>query len=1067
MMVTTHQSFGGSTIRLDCTLLGVPVVLWAGQPVPIARRQPRALLYRLAAELRPVPRAELCFLFWPDVPDATARRNLTRLLVLLRGALPQPDLLLTEDENVSLDRSKVWCDTAEFARLLATTAATDRPEALQQAVALYHAPFLDGFALPDCPEFETWLESERRTWERRLFDALATLIEAHTAARNYAAAITVARRYLQADDLAEDVHRRLIALYAATGDRAAALRQFEQCTVILERELGVSPLPETRAVFEAVRDGKLLLPARPITDTPTTVVATTPAQDEPVQPDASLPAPANPLIGRTRELSEVLALLRTSDVRLLTLSGPGGSGKTRLALAVAHAVAADFADGAVFVPLAPLRAASHVLPAIMNALRLPDQGDQSPLVRLQAVLRTRDLLLVLDNFEHVLDAAVEIAALLAAAPKLTILATSRALLHIAGEHSYHVPPLALADPAQLLVLDALAQVAALALFLARVRARLPTFRLTEANAHDVAAICARLDGLPLAIELAAARAALLSPRMLLARLDRRLTLLTDGPRDLPERQRTLRATIDWSYHLLDLGEQLLFGRLAVFAGSWGLALAEAVVGAVGSLSVSTLDGLQALIDKHLIQRVEGSDGDARFAMLETLREYALERLAERGEAQAAQQAHARAYLALAEAAAPALHGPEQIRWFDRLDEEHANLRVALTWLLTTGDTAVALRLGGALYWFWHVRGHFAEGRTWLERALAAVPSSTSAIPPMLVAHAHFAVGQLAVDQQDVRVAQRHCETSVALWRQLEADPQYRRQVQGPLILAMGRVLQARGQQDDHSLSAAFDAEIRARISLLADPWFVAWAAFNHGAARLEHWGDIAFAQTQLHKAQQIFSELGDVYHLTYVFTLLGLLTMLQDNAVEAGSWYEKALTTARQLKERSLEAFSLDKLGDLARLVGDDLTAAEYYTASLRIYRDLDNRLDIARLQHNFAYLALHAGDTVLARSRFTESLPSYRTAGQLRGQAEALAGLAAVATEERVPSATRLAARWWGAIATFYAAEGTPIWPANRMEISRYQALARTTIGDQAFEAAYAEGAHLDLSQIIAQMIA
>jgi predicted ATPase/DNA-binding SARP family transcriptional activator len=1043
-------------------LLGPPEVTWDGSSVPIARRQTRAVLYRLAADLRPLPRAQLCYLFWPDVAETTARRNLTRLLVLLRRALPQSDVLLAEDETVSLDSEQVCCDAAEFVRLTATADRAVRRLALQQAVDLCRGPFLDGFALPDCPEFEAWLDTERRAWERRTLDTLAALIEAHTAERDYAAAIAAAERYLQADELAEDIQRRLIALYAATGDRTAALRQFERLAVVLERELGVAPLPETRAVYEAVREGATILPGSTLESLPLSIASPPTTQAGPARPVAGLPAPATALIGRTSEVTEVTALLRRADVRLLTLSGPGGAGKTRLAIEVARVVAPSFTDGAAFVPLAPLRDTALVIPAITQALGLPDQGDRSPLARLQDALRDREVLLVLDNFEHIAAAAVEVAALLAAAPRLTVLATSRSLLHIAGEFSYGVPPLALADPAQLPALDALAQVESAALFLERVRARLPTFQITEANARDVAMICARLDGLPLAIELAAARAVLLSPRMLLARLRSRLALLTDGPRDLPERQRTLRATIDWSYRLLDLSEQVLFGRLAVFAGSWSLEAAEAVCSTVGLLAMSTLDGLQALLDKHLVLRASDVGDESRLMMLETIREYALERLAERGEAPAAQQAHASFYLALAEAAAPALHGPEQIAWLDRLDEEQANLRVALTWLLEAGDAAGALRLASALHWFWYVRGHYAEGRAWLERALAAATGPRAdPLPPVLLARAHSAAGRLAGTLGDLAAGQAHSEASVALWRALESDPKHEREARGGLIWALGQVQWTRSLQGDRS-SELLEPELIARYETVGDLWMVATSILYHGRSMLIQSGDVAFAQTRLLQAQQLLHALGDVWHQAVVLHDLGLSAMMLGDAAAARTWYEQALSAARTLKEHALEAQALDKLGEVARLTGDDSAAAACYAASLRIERDLDSRLEIARLLHNLGYLALHAGDTALARARFGESLALSRASGQPRGQAEALAGLAALAADARTAPATLLAARLWGAAAAVHAALGTPVWPADQAEIARYQALARATIGSSAFDAAYAEGAALSLEQAV-----
>jgi len=1047
---------------LSISLLGLPEVRWAGQPVHVARRQPRALLYRLAAELRPVPRAQLCYLFWPDLGDATARRNLTRLLVLLRQALRQSAVLLADDTSVSLDRDQVWSDTTAFARLTTLDTMPSRRAALTRAVTLARGPFLDGFTLPDCLEFETWLEGERRNWERRALDTLAMLIEAHTVAQDYAAAIASAQQYLAADEFAEDIHRRLIALYAAIGDRTAALRQFERCALALERELGVSPLPETRAVFELVLNGAAVLPDQSPNGRLRNVAS-------PVVPSRSvtdIPVPTSTLIGRTNAVAEVMQLLQRADVRLLTLSGPGGTGKTRLALEVASLAAPSFSAGAVFVPLAPLRDAALVIPAIMRVLGLPDQGDRPPFARLADALRDRALLLVLDNVEHLASAAVEVAALLAAAPQLTVLTTSRALLHVSGEYTYHVTPLVLPDAAHLPPLDALAQVESVALFLERVRARLPAFRLTEANAREVAAICVRLDGLPLAIELAAARAALLSPRMLLARLHNRLSLLTYGPRDLPERQRTLRAMIDWSYGLLDLSEQVLFGRLAVFAGSWGLDAVEAVSDTVGPLATSTLDSLHGLLDKHLVQRVGSIASEPRFSMLETLREYALERLEERGEARAGRQAHAQHFRALACLAAPALHGAEQIAWFDRLDEEQANLRIALASLLETAEVEGALRLAGALYWYWHVRGHLVEGRAWLERTLAAVDRAAVPPPAALLAHAHFAVGQLIIDQGDPAAAQPHCERSLALWREMERDPAAYHAVQRPLILAAGRVLQARAMQGDHSTNSVLAPEIAARITALADPWFEAYEAYNQGTALLEHFGDVASAQTRLLRAQELFHALGDSWHQAKVLPSLGLIAVLQGEIAVARTRYEAALNEARALKERALEALALDKLGEVARLTGDDDLAANLYAASTQIYRALDSRLDSARLTHNTGYLALHASDTTLARTRFSESLVDFRTLGQPRGQAEALPGLAAVAAAARTPASAQLAACWWGAASTAHAAEGAPVWPVNQMEITRYQELARQLIGSSTYTAAYTEGTKRSLGEAVAEAL-
>lgn len=1047
-------------VTLHMALLGVPATSWAGNPLPLLRRQTRALLYRLACDLQPVTRAQLCFLFWPDMAEGTARKNLTRLLVLLRTALPEPALLVTRDETIALDGERVGCDTTAFLNLTARALPATRRQALAQAVELVRGPFLDGFSLPDAPEYETWLDEQRRMWERRTFNALAALIEAHTSAHDYAAAIAAAQRYLQTDELAEEIHRRLIALHALAGDRTEALRQYERCAVILERELGVSPLPETRATYEAVREGEMPLPERTSGDFPPLLPAAPPRPTEAPPSAASIPTPLTPLVGRTQQTAEVAALLQHADVRLLTLNGPGGAGKTRLAIEAARRAATAFADGAAWVPLAPLRDATRVIPVILERLGLPDRQEDRPLLRLQEALRGREMLLVLDNCEHVVAAVAEIAALLETAPRLTVLATSRSLLRMAGEQSYFVPPLALPDPAHLPALDALAQVESMALFLARVQARLPAFRLTEANAPIIASICARLDGLPLAIELAAARAALLSPRMLLARLDRRLALLIDGPRDLPERQRTLRATIDWSYHLLDLSEQLLFGRLAVFAGGGSPEAAEAVSEAVGPLAKTPVDGLHALLDKHLILRMEDAAGEARVTLLETIREYALERLAERGEATAAQRAHAEYYLALSETAAAALHGPAQIAWFNRLDLEHANLRVALEHFVATGDAPGALRMAGALHWFWFARGHLTEGRTWIEQALALAEGSPLGDDPerrRQIARAHCTAGQLAAFQGRLAAARSHLDTAIALCRSMDDRATLRLLHNALMFLVVTAVWQGDFPAADKAVG-----EYNAIVQALDEPWTNAMWAFNTGRMELHQRYNVAAAQRHLQRAETLFRQAGDIGFLTQVLTDLGTIALEMGDVDAARQSLSEALTSARAMRDRVGEANVLNNLGEAARLVGDDATAAQLYAASLRIHRELDAGNEIPRILHNLGYLALHAGDLERARLNFIESLEGYRAIGQSRGMVEPIAGLASLLAAGETPADAERAARLWGAADAIYAAERAPVWPADRAEHLRYKAIARATVGDSVFDAAYAEGSTLTVEQVV-----
>ena len=447
----------------------------------------------------------------------------------------------------------------------------------------------------------------------------------------------------------------------------------------------------------------------------------------------NLPIQPTPFLGREQVLMRAQGLLRREEVRLLTLTGPGGIGKTRLGLQVAADLADRFADGVFFVNLTSLSDPALVLPTIVSTLDLKESAGQVLLDVLIAYLRNKELLLLLDNFEQVLSAAGQVADLLSACPKLKVLVTSRESLHVRAEQEFAVPPLALPDPKQLPDLATLAQTEAMALFLQRTQAVKPDFQLTNANARAVVENCACLDGLPLAIELAAARIKLLSPQALLARLDQRLQMLTSGAQDAPARQRTLRNTVAWSYQLLDAQEQRLFRQLAIFSGGCTLEAVEAV-GVIldpGTDGVSVLERAASLIDKSLLQQMEQEDGEPRYVMLETIREYGLEVLAANGEMEAARQAHATYYLRLSEEAEPELHGPQQAIWLERLEQEHDNLHAAMRWSVEQGEAGksmeMALRLGGALHVFWCVCGHLSEGWDLLERALAESEGATASV----------------------------------------------------------------------------------------------------------------------------------------------------------------------------------------------------------------------------------------------------------------------------------------------------------------------------------------------------
>jgi predicted ATPase len=641
-----------------------------------------------------------------------------------------------------------------------------------------------------------------------------------------------------------------------------------------------------------------------------------------------LPGRLTPLVGRESEMSALVDRLRLGHDRLLTLTGPGGVGKTSLAVAAA-AAAADLFDGDVtFVPLATIADAAHVPSEVAAALELPVTGMRPADQVVQEALQQRLALLVLDNLEHLPEAALWLSALLAAVPALTILATSRAPLRLQGEREMVVAPLALpasyaiANPAEI------EDVPAVRLFVERAAA--PAFALTPANAHAVTAICHRLDGLPLAIELAAARVKVLPPAELLARLDRMLPLLTGGARDQAERLRSMGDAIAWSYDLLDPEEQALFRRLAVFAGGFTLPAAEAIWqggNAPGSpaggsspwpvdhdRAATILDLIGSLLDKSLLRRLDVGGGEPRFGMLATIQEFGLERLWDAGEHEATRHAHAAHFLLLAEQAWPAFRQRSgQEPWLDRLETERANLRAALAWQDERCDAAALLDMAGALSWFWYIRGPLAEGRSWLERALAAQPAAT---PAESRARAMVGAGLLAHFQGDDDAARTWLEMSLA------------------------------------------------RAQSLDDPWLLAFALLLLGMVAEDH-GDYHRAEQRFAEALARFRDVDDRANTALALIHLGVAAWGRGDTARATSLYEEALALQRPADDRWGIAVSLGYLGLLAAERGDLADAARRLRESLQLRWGAGAWEDVAGSLADMAVLAAAAGRTEWAARFF------------------------------------------------------------------------------------------------------
>jgi predicted ATPase/class 3 adenylate cyclase len=618
----------------------------------------------------------------------------------------------------------------------------------------------------------------------------------------------------------------------------------------------------------------------------------------------NLPLQPTLLIGREREVEEVRGRLLRPEVRLLTLTGPGGTGKTRLALQVAAEVLEEFPDGVFFVPLAAVGDPGLVPSTIAGTLGVVEVGDKPLLESLKDHLRERRMLLVLDNFEQVMEAMPLLDELMGGAPGLRLLATSRSPLRLYGERSFPVPPLSVPDPRRLPDVQALSQYEAVRLFIDRAQDAKPDFNVTSENAPAVAEICTKLDGLPLAIELAATRIRLLTPQAMLSRLSNRLKVVTGGAKNLPERQRTLRGAVEWSHDLLDEHEQVSFARLSVFAGGRTLEAMEAICDAEGDLGVDILDGVESLVEKSLLRQEEGPNGEPRFVMLETIHEYARERLEESGEAETIKRAHAEYFLELAEKAEIKDTDAASSEWLERLETEHDNFRVALSWALEHGEAETALRMAGALGDFWLMRGHLSEGASWLELALR----HGDGISAPVRAKALDMAGTLENYRGEHELAQSLLEESAALYR------------------APG---------DKRGLSRAVNS-------------------LGHTAADLGDWGR---AEALYRESMELGRELGERERVCAALNNLGWAALCQEDYERAAELCRENRSLAESMGRMDLRRHGGSNLGWAYLGQGDHAEAAVLFKEALAYFREVGDQVNIAEVLEGFAGVAGAQGE--------------------------------------------------------------------------------------------------------------
>ncbi len=864
--------------ELQFRLLGPLAVSVAGEPLALGGQKRRALLAALLLEAnRIVSRDRLIDALWGEEPPDTARNTIQVYVSQLRKLLPEGTLeteppgyrLIVDPDTVDLFQ---FIGLTQQARAALTVGnAVDAAETLREALALWRGPALADLA------WEPLAQGEVVRLEELRLAALEDRIDADLALGRHGQLVAELEQLVAEHPLRERLRGQLMLALYRSGRQADALAVYQRARRALVDELGIEPGDSLRKLERAI------LEQDPSLDAPVTGIS-----------PRRVPTPATPLLGRERELSALGELVRDGATRLVTLTGTGGIGKTRLALELVRRLAPEFQHGAAVTPLATTRDPALVARAILDTLEIPEVGQDAEEL-LAKTLAESELLLLVDNFEQVLPAARTIASLLAAAPGVKVIVTSRAPLRVAAEREYPVPPLADDEAAEL--------------FVSRAQAADPNFELSEQNAAAVAELCARLDGLPLAIELAAARTKLLPPAMLLSRLGNRLELLAGGRRDAPHHQQTLRMTFDWSYDLLDADAQRLFAQLAVFAGGCTLASAEAVCDG------PVLDALGALVDESLVRRLDTA-GEPRFSMLEIVREYALERLSSSGESEDVRRRHLAHFVELAEEAAPELsQGEDQVEWFARLEDEHDNFRAALAFALYSGDASSALRLGVGIRRFWQIHGYLAEGRAALESALAAAPDT----PSELRAEALNMVGILAAEQGEFDTSQANFKAALE--------------------------------------DARTAGSTRVIASALVNLGNLAFFSRDLDAARYLYKESIEY-----------FESLGDLPKQALAKENIGLMALTAGDVPEAVTWLTAALELARESQDDREISAAARSLAAATIELGEPAQATELLDESLGLARELGETHGIAVCLETYAGLAATAGDAERAATLFGAS---------------------------------------------------------------------------------------------------
>ncbi len=847
-------------------------------------------------------------LLWPDLRRQAAANNLYQVLHAARRAFeadPKATARYLDSRGEQLvlcPDAELWVDVEAFEEAAKAARRYHKPTAYRAALDLYAGELLPGHP------YEDWAEGRREELRRLFLSLLAELAALHEERGEYGAAVEALRRAVAEEPTHEEAHLGLMRLCALSGRRVEALAQYERLEEVLSRELDTEPGVSSRRLYEEIASGRF-------PQTSPSHAGSGP--EEAAGGHNNLPAARISFVGRERERAEVKRAL--SMTRLLTLTGAGGSGKTRLAVEVARDLVGAYPDGVWLVELAPLSDPALVPQAVARTLEVREQPDVPLAATLVDALRRKQMLLVLDNCEHLIDACARLMdTLLGSGSRSRVLATSREALGVAGEANWPVPSLTVPAACDLPAIESLTRYEAVYLFVDRARSKLAAFHLTPQNARAVAEVCKKLDGIPLAIELAAARVTVLAVEQIAEKLEDPLKLLTAGGRTAPPRHRTLRATLEWSYDLLSEQERALFDRLSVFAGGWTLDAAEAVGAGHGVRAADVLELLSRLVDKSLVVAQE-RDGEARYRLLETVRQYGREKLLESGEAETARRHHASFFLTLAEEVEPKINGADRGAWLAYLEAEHDNLRAALRWSAETGEAETGLRLAGALWQFWFHRGYGSEARGWLEGALGRAESAGASARTVARAKALTGAGTMAWEQGDRAAARSQLEESVSLWRELEDE-------QG-LALALQLLSVEMLSHGEHAVARSLAEESVAMFQRMeTDAFGLAISLAALGIIVVSQ-GDYAPGSSLLEESIAISREAGDDWALSLPLRNLAVAAFKQGDYDRAAVLLEESLIVLRDLGEKQFITRSLDYLAAVASVQGAHARVARLFGA--------------------------------------------------------------------------------------------------------------------------------------------